>query len=193
MSTTATQPATDRPTTAKLIAPRPEAVKFLRAALDKGGEIKGLRIRNGEDLDKGRGRKLEWVAEVTELLNKLFDNPSVADYVNDWVGKVFPEYAEFGNFVDQFYEEMDYRLGKMRTVLKRVELAGETANPHTAQRMAADAAASDSATSPTASSPSHLESHMPAAVPASHSQSQSNKVLFVSNGAKDAAVAAFVQ
>ena len=190
----ATAPATaaDRPVSAKLIAPRAEAIAHLRSAIDKGTEVLNIRIRNGDDLDKARGHKLEWVGDVTVLLNNLFDNPSVSDYVNDWVGKVFPEYAEFGNFVDQFFEEMDYRLTKMRTVLKRVELAGETTNPHTAQRIAADAAAaSDSATSPTASSPSQMESHMPAAVPASHSQS--NKVLFVSNGAKDAAGEAVVQ
>ena len=123
MSNTATA---ERPTTAKLTATRADAMKHLNAALNKGGEIKALRIRNGDDLDVGRGYKLEWVQDCTDLLNRLFDNGSVADYVNDWVGKVFPEYAEFGNFVEQFYEEMDYRLNKLRLVLKRVEEAHDT-------------------------------------------------------------------
>src|SRR4051794_19792274 len=101
MSATAT---TERPATAKLIAPRADAIKHLRAALDKGGEIKAARVRNGDDLDKARGMKLEWTQDCIDLLNKIFDNGSVADYCNDWVGKIFPEYAEFGNFVDQFYE-----------------------------------------------------------------------------------------
>src|SRR3954447_1613092 len=105
MSTaTAANNTSDR-ATAKLVSPRPDALKHLRRVLDRGLEIKALRIRNGDELDVARGHKLEWVQDVTDLLNQMFDNPSVADYVNDWVGKVFPEYAEFGNFVEQFYEE----------------------------------------------------------------------------------------
>jgi hypothetical protein len=184
---TATMTAADRPVSAKLIAPRGEAIAHLHHAIDRGTEILNLRIRNGEELDKARGHKLEWVGDVTVLLNNLFDNPSVADYVNDWVGKVFPEYAEFGNFVEQFFEEMDFRLTKLRTVLKRVEQAGETPNPN--RPPAADPSTSNAA--PTAASspslsPQISESQMPSAAVA-HASNSSNKVLFVSNGTKDAA------
>ena len=130
MSATAATPQSDRPTTAaKLIAPRADALKHLKTAFDKGTEIKARRIRNGDDLDEGRGAKLQWVADVSDLLNQMFDNVSVADYFNDWVGKVFPEYAEFGNFVEQFYEEMDHRLNKLRAIWKRVEDAAPAADP----------------------------------------------------------------
>src|SRR4051812_15791266 len=108
----------DKPATAKLIAPLPQAVKFLKSALDKGAEIKAARIRNGDELDVARGNKLEWTQDSADLLVQLFDNASVSDYFNDWVGKIYLEYAEFGNFVEQFYEEMDQRLAKLRTVLK---------------------------------------------------------------------------
>lgn len=183
-ATTTAAVSSDRPVSAKLIAPRAEAVTHLRSAIDKGTEILNLRIRGGDDLDKARGHKLEWVGDVTVLLNNLFDNTTVADYVNDWIGKVFPEYAEFGNFIEQFYEEMDYRLNKLRNVLKRVESAGESTTTQ-----AAAAADSSPAPDPTASpSPISSESHMPAAVAAS-----SNKVLFVSHGAKDAASEAVLQ
>ncbi len=186
VAATATMTAADRPVSAKLIAPRAEAVAHLRSAIDKGTEILNIRIRNGDDLDKARGHKLEWVGDCTVLLNNLFDNVTVSDYVNDWVGKVFPEYAEFGNFVEQFFEEMDFRLTKLRTVLKRVESAGETA-----ATVPSSKTLESSETAPTASSPSpspqDSESQMPAAVPAS-----SNKVLFVSHGAKDAASEAVI-
>ena len=205
----------DRPTTAKLTAVRADALKFLKAALDKGSEIKALRIRNGEELDRGRARKLEWVGEVTELLNKLFDNPSVADYVNDWVGKVFPEYAEFGNFVEQFYEEMDYRLGKLRTVLKRIEAAEASANDPTATPGAAAAPAApgdvaaatakeqasssmkESPKTPKSSHSPHTESTMPAAASSASAASPMNKdatkILFVSHGPKDPSSEAVLQ
>jgi len=124
MSATATQ---DKPVAAKLVAPHADALKHLKNAFDKGTEIKARRIRNGDDLDEARGHKLQWVADVTDLLNQQFDNVSVADYFNDYIGKVFPEYAEFGNFVEQFYEEMDYRLSKLRAIWTRVEnAAGDT-------------------------------------------------------------------
>lgn len=124
MSATAATPQTEKPVAAKLIAPRDQALKHLKNAFDKGTEIKARRIRNGDELDEARGHKLQWVADVTDLLNQQFDNISVADYFNDYIGKVFPEYAEFGNFVEQFYEEMDYRLSKLRAIWTRVENAG---------------------------------------------------------------------
>jgi hypothetical protein len=200
MNTTATTPTTERPVTAKLVAPRADALRYLKVALDKGTEIKALRIRNGDDLDEARAHKLEWVQDVTDVLNQLFDNVTVADYVNDWVGKVFPEYAEFGNFVDQFYEEMDYRLNKLRMVHKRVESAGEGASTPASspagnqgsQGNMNESAPTHSSASPK-SSPT-TESHMPAAAAAANVQG--HKVLFVSHGPKDPsseAVLSFIQ
>ncbi|MEA2735161.1 MAG: hypothetical protein QOE14_1612, partial [Humisphaera sp.] len=212
MSTTAT-PATaqtEKPVTAKLIAPRPDAVKHLKSACDRGGEIKALRIRNGDDLDDARGQKLQWVADVTDLLNQCFDNVSVADYFNDFVGKVFPEYAEFGNFVEQYYEEMDHRLNKLRAVLKRIEDAAEP----TGAVLAAAAGAQVSGTVPApveeegraARTASAVEtnkssksrnaspaSNRESAMPASAASASSNKVLFVSHGPKDPSSEAVLQ
>jgi len=186
---------TDRPVTAKLVAPRADALRYLKVVLDKGTEIKALRIRNGDELDEARGHKLEWVQDVTDVLNQLFDSGSVADYVNDWVGKVFPEYAEFGNFVDQFYDEMDYRLNKLRMVHKRVESAGEGAPSTPASSPAGNTNTSENAqeTHEPHSSP-NTESHMPAAT--TGAASNGHKVLFVSHGPKDPsteAVLLFIQ
>ena len=205
MTVAAAANTTEKPVTAKLIAPRADAWKHLKRGLDRGLEIKTMRIRNGDELDEARAHKLEWVQDVTDLLNQLFDNNSVADYVNDWVGKVFPEYAEFGNFVDQFFEEMDYRLNKLRVVHKRIESAGEGGqnnapspspagngkDTHTNEKTHEP---SSSSQSPQSSSP-HQESHMPAAAAAS-AAANGHKVLFVSHGPKDPsaeAVLLFVQ
>ena len=175
----------ERPTAAKLTAPRADAIRHLNAAMNRGGEIKTLRIRSGEDLDAARASKLEWVQECTELLNGLFDNESVADYVNDWVGKVFPEYAEFGNFVEQFYEEMDYRLNKLRMVLKRVEEAPDTSGVSSVSSSASNETVKSRKTQQPASPASpNTESAMPAT---------GNKVLFVSQGPKDPSSEAVLQ
>jgi hypothetical protein len=136
----ATNQAAERPATAaKLVAPRADALRHLKAAFDKGTEIRARRIRNGDDLDESRGLKLQWVSDVSDLLNQQFDNVSVADYFNDYIGKVFPEYAEFGNFVEQFYEEMDYRLNKLRAIWQRVEEAGDPSADKTGATLTAAA------------------------------------------------------
>ena len=127
MSTAAIAPAividvaADNALAARLIHPRAEVTKALAIALEKGLEVRAFRIRYQEDLDEARLAKLKWTQATIDLLTALFDNTAVADYCNDWVGKIFPEYAELGNFVEQFYEEMEHRLGKLRTVLHRVE------------------------------------------------------------------------
>lgn len=113
--------AADNALAARLIHPRAEVIKVLRIALEKRLEIRAFRIRYQEDLDEARLAKLKWTQATIDLLTALFDNAAVADYCNDWVGKIFPEYAALGNFIEQFYEEMEHRLGKLRMVLHRVE------------------------------------------------------------------------
>jgi hypothetical protein len=108
-------------THAKLVFPREESIAHIQTQLRKGMEIKALRIRNGGELDAARTQKLEWSNATTDLLNQMFDGPAVAEQVNDWVGRIYPEYAEFGNFVEQFYAEMDHRLRRLKAVLKQIQ------------------------------------------------------------------------
>jgi predicted nucleotide-binding protein len=196
---------------AKLLVPKHDAARHLKLAVERGEQIKDLRIRNGDELDKGRGFKLEWIQDNTDLLTRMFDNVSVADYCNDWVGKIFPEYAEFGNFVEQFYEEVEYRLNRMRSVLKRIEALPEPGPIQTPEGSAIVAAASgavmsaEPAPAAAAAAPA-VEKAAPA--PAEKQAKQSNhaakeknamvapantKVLFLSHGAHDPAGESIVQ
>jgi hypothetical protein len=106
---------------ARLLRAREEAIAFIQTQVKRGAEIKAMRIRNGVELDAARAQKLEWTNVTTELLKELFDTTAVADECNDWVGKIYPEYAEFGNFVEQFYAEMDHRLKKLKAVIKQIQ------------------------------------------------------------------------
>ncbi|MGB7157434.1 MAG: hypothetical protein WBD40_05175, partial [Tepidisphaeraceae bacterium] len=121
--------AADNALAARLIHPRADVVRALALAITKGDELRATRIRYQEDLDEARAKKLQWTQASIDLLSALFDNTSVADYCNDWVGKIFPEYAELGNFVEQFHEEMEHRVGKLRSVLARVEQVPDTTPP----------------------------------------------------------------
>ncbi len=172
---------------ARLIVPRPDAGDS-HTAVGAARELKGVRIRTGADLDKARGAKLAWMQEVTDLLTRLFDNGTVADYCNDWVGKIFPEYAEFGNFVEQFYDEMEYRLGKLRTVHKRVEQAAESPAP----TLPATPHPSSAAPGPMEVFPmASMVAVAPVAVPSVTSAGK--KVLLLSHGPNDVTADAVLQ
>jgi hypothetical protein len=121
MSDTATAIVEKPKTAAKLLRPRDEAVSYLQQQIERGADIKAMRIRSGQELDAARAAKLEWTQRNTDLLNDLFDQPTVAEECNDWVGRIYPEYAEFGNFVEQFYAEMDHRIKRLKAVVRWLE------------------------------------------------------------------------
>lgn len=123
-----------------LAVPRAHAVGYLRQQFDKGVAIYRLRIHHVEDLDECRAKKLGWTIETSDLLTRLFGCTAVADFCNDWVGKIHPEYAEFGNFVEQFYEEMTHRLQRLREVQNRLDTTRASAGKAIRADMAVRAA-----------------------------------------------------
>ena len=113
------------PSSARLVVPKMTAAQHIRAHIQHGISIRRQRIRYIEDLEDVRALKTEWVNSYTGTLQQLFSSSDIADECNDWVGKVYPEFAEVSLFVEQFYEEMDYRIQKLKNVLKRLEDMGE--------------------------------------------------------------------
>src|SRR6476469_1989245 len=109
----------------RLMVPKAVASQHIRAHIQRGIAIRRQRIRYIEDLEDVRALKGEWVNSYTETLQQLFSHTDIADECNDWIGKVYPEYSDVALFVEAFYEEMDYRIQKLRTVLKRLEDMGE--------------------------------------------------------------------
>jgi hypothetical protein len=135
------QAVLEQPQTAtRLVRPREDAIKFLSVQIDKGAELKALRIRSGPELDKARALKLDWITSYTELLKDLFSDDSVAEACNDWVGKIYPEYASFGNFVEQFYAEVEHRQKRLKVVHRRIEKNQSEITPSPAAAGAAAAA-----------------------------------------------------
>lgn len=113
------------PSNARLVVPKMTAAQHVRAHIQDGISIRRQRIRYIEDLEDVRALKTEWVNSYTGTLQQLFSTGDIADECNDWVGKVHPEFAEVSLFVEQFYEEMDHRVQKLKNVLKRVEDMGD--------------------------------------------------------------------
>src|SRR5829696_8602624 len=93
---TATTPLQPAPSThalavgAKLIVPRNEALRVMKSQLEKGLEIKRIRIRYVAELERARSAKGEWTSVTMEVLKQMFNTPAVADDCQNWVGKVLP-------------------------------------------------------------------------------------------------------
>lgn len=105
---------------AKLIAPRNESLRALKAQIERGLEIKRTKIRYVPELERAREAKGEWTTAVMTLLKSMFNTGAVADDCQNWHGKVLPEYADLNLFIEHFYDEMDQRLRKLHVVWKRV-------------------------------------------------------------------------
>jgi hypothetical protein len=105
---------------ARLVVPRHDALRVLKAQIEKGLEIKRQRLRYVSDLERARSAKGDWTTATMTLLKGLFDTAAVADECQNWVGKVLPEYADLNLFIEHFYDEMDQRIRRLHAVWKRV-------------------------------------------------------------------------
>jgi hypothetical protein len=114
------------PAPLRLTRTRKQAGQSVKNQIKIGSAIRDQRISDMHELDQARVEKQEWVTRTTEMLDTLFSDSSVSERVNDWVGPILPEYAEFGMFVELFGHEMRHRIGRLQAVLKMIE---ETPEP----------------------------------------------------------------
>jgi hypothetical protein len=107
----------------RLTVSKQTALRHLKARMQSGVAIRRRSVRYMEDLEEARSAKAEWVGLVGEMLRQMFHGDAgggAAERFNDWVGRVYPDYAEMELFVGQFYEEMDHRLARLRDVVRQV-------------------------------------------------------------------------
>ena len=130
------------------------AAKRVAPWVAKGLAVRKRRVRDRADLDAARAEKSAWVKGYADALREVFDGPAVADACTDWAGRILPEYAPVGLFVEQFHEEMDHRLRRLQAVVDHLEdmAAEEAAAPATAGP-ASGAASSPSSPHDTAPAP----------------------------------------
>jgi hypothetical protein len=152
-------------TTARLTVGRNEAIKQIKAQLERGLEIKRAKIRYVPELEKAREAKGEWTTSTMDLLKRIFNSDAVADECQNWVGKVLPEYADLNLFIEHFYDEMDQRLRKLHAVLKQVQALPDDSGPKTLNPGAAMASATP-AVAIAPASPVVQAAPMPSPVPA---------------------------
>src|SRR5436190_1285877 len=127
---------------ARLVVPRADALRVLKAQVEKGLEIKRSKLRYVADLERARAAKGDWTAATMTLLKGLFSTSAVADDCQNWVGKVLPEYADLNLFIEHFYDEMDQRIRKLHGVWKRVQELPDDSVPTVTQPAGASIAVS---------------------------------------------------
>jgi len=106
---------------ARLVVPRNEALRIIKAQIERGLEIKRAKIRYVPELERAREAKGQWTNDVMRMLKGIYNTGAVADECQAWHGKVLPEYADLNLFIEHFYDEMDQRLRKLHAVWKRIQ------------------------------------------------------------------------
>lgn len=107
----------------RLTVPKTTALRHLKQRLEQGVALRRQRIRYAEDLEEARAKKADWVSAYSDLLRQLVHGDAgdeLVDSCNNWMGRVYPEYAEIELFVEQFHDEMDYRISRLRAVARQI-------------------------------------------------------------------------
>jgi hypothetical protein len=160
----------------KLTVSKAIALRQLKQRIQQGVAIRRRRVRYVEDLEEARTEKAAWVQSYTETLRQMFygtAGDALADACNNWVGRVYPEYAEMELFVEQFYDDMDYRLTRLRDIARQVSeitepvLAPNGSMPVTlVEQRATSAGATPAGTVPAGGTPAPATAAAAAAAPA---------------------------
>ena len=146
MSVAVANPSVSLNVGGKLVVPPGDAGPWVLTQIDRGAAIRKSRIRSTEDLEKARARKTEWVTQTHDMLIGMFDTDAVAAAFNEWDVRVLPDYAEIHEFAELFYEEMDQRLAKLKSIHRRIPPAMPGTAPAPLPRpVAADAPSSTDA------------------------------------------------
>jgi cell division septation protein DedD len=145
MAVAALNPGVSSNVSGKLVVPPADAGPWVLTQVERGYAIRKSRIRSSEELEKARARKTEWVAQTHDMLAGMFDTDAIATAFNEWDVRVLPDYAEMHEFAELFYEEMDQRLAKLKSIHRRIPPAAPVAAPAPAPmpRPVTDDAAAD--------------------------------------------------
>jgi hypothetical protein len=108
----------ERPT---LTVSRDQAISALCVKINEGIRFRRIRVWSVGQLDRARELKQAWTLSVTKLLTQFFARETEADEFNRWTGKILPEFASLGQFVERYADEMDQRLKKLVMILKTIE------------------------------------------------------------------------
>ncbi len=115
----------DRTLACNLAIARDEAMKMIKAQIQKGVALGELRIRSAAELEKARGLRADWTQFTSALLTQMFDTNEAAELFNRWTGKILPEYAGLSQFIEHFHDEVVQRLNRLVEIRQYIQDASE--------------------------------------------------------------------
>jgi len=108
-----------------LVVTREEAEQKIKAQIEKGRVISEMSINCDDDLEKAKADITKWSKYNVELLTRLFDNSSIANEYNRFVGAIVPRNATLDWLVHDFRKNMKIKLTRLEAILERLELIPE--------------------------------------------------------------------
>ena len=95
----------------RLLVPKDMVAQQVKLQISRGARVRRQRIQHMAELEVVRGQMNDWVVSFVTMIGLLFDDASVAEECNDWVGVMLPEYAELGSFAEQLYRALTILAG----------------------------------------------------------------------------------
>ena len=109
-----------------LLVTRKEAEEKIGIQIKKGSDFLKIPINDEDDLERVRAERSKWSKYNTELLTRLFDNNSIADEYNYWIGfSTIPMNPNLQYKIDDFHTSVKDNLTRLEAILERLELIPE--------------------------------------------------------------------
>jgi len=90
--------------------------------IESGRHLRNTSIQSLDELNKARAEQSKWPAYNTELLQRIFDNESIAGEYNRFYGAVFGGNPTLSTEIDEFHEGLDDSINRLEAIYGRLEL-----------------------------------------------------------------------
>ena len=111
---------------ASLTIPKESARNSLLGQVEKGKELLKIEIKNKLDLDQALSAYNTWNDYNHELLRRIVDNDDLVNsYHRQWAIGYLGD-APFSAYVNEYYEDVNYCIQKLESILHRLDLIPES-------------------------------------------------------------------
>lgn len=120
----------------KPVVPREKAIRRIEEQIEIGRDIRDQKVFSAADMENAQERRIKWLENNIEMFTRLFNNPSFTeDYKRD-ISFSMDTAITFGLMEKNFMDDMNNQIGKLRSLLKHLELmAADKAEELVEQRL----------------------------------------------------------
>jgi len=112
---------------ASLIIPRVSAINQLNTQVSKGEELLKVEIKNNRDFEQAKSSYYTWDEYNEELLRRIVDNDELVNSYKRHFGIGYTGDVPLPVLVNNFYEDVNYCIRNLNSILQRLELIPEAA------------------------------------------------------------------